>query len=788
MSFTYRLALCALLSLLAPVGASDARAEVTRADYERLREWRFGGEQSLPAAGFAFELEDAEWKLGSGSVRLQEATVDGAVTGLVFEGNGSFRLPVPDVFELEQLRRFTGEEDLDGFDESFSRMVLRASDPELLRPLLSGAAGPYKAEPLARERHDFWLRMRRLDADAKVVSALANAGETYLRVDMKTERFGWLTYDFNSRRHEEVRVEHFNKGYSVMEQWLSLDRKSQRRPSGRPGEFEGRNLDIEHVDVSASLLRLGKDPGSSETSRHTTNGDFKVRVRFRAERPDLRALQFFLHPFAEVKAVRDAEGAELEFLRDNIGRRSSAFDNRIYDHSLMILAAEPLPVGEPQELEIEYEFEIRNFLPGRAWYPGVDTVDTALRDLHTARLEVVTKERYDVRAMGTVENESSGDGLVRRSWRIERPVKMATFATARKVLESRLEAPGLPAVEVFSTPIGSDTELKLERIAHNVQETIGFLENLLGVELPIDRLQATLIQGSHGQAFDGFLHLAEEAAFRDRTGPVELFIAHEVAHQWAGHLMGWGSYRDQWLSEGLAQYLALLYLEASIERGDELFLEAIQAHTDEINGSIKSQLSPFSRGALPLANKAAAKRIGPIGHGYRAAVGESPAAFLSQSYRKGALVLHMLRVMARHSEGGEQTFYDMLRDFLTTNAGRYPTTADLATVAEAHLGGDWDWFFDQWVYGAAIPTYRWKARTVAGPDGGQMVELTVRQEDVPEGFRMRVPVRVEYGGGEQESFLVDVTEAENTFTLEVPRKPKKIVFNPDFSVLAKTKR
>ena len=82
---------------------------------------------------------------------------------------------------------------------------------------------------------------------------------------------------------------------------------------------------------------------------------------------------------------------------------------------------------------------------------------------------------------------------------------------------------------------------------------------------------------------------------------------------------------------------------------------------------------------------------------------------------------------------------DMLRDFLSANAGRYPTTEDLAAAAATHLGGDWGWFFDQWVYRAAVPTYRWKARTVAGSGGGYVVELSVRQEGVPEGFRM--PVR-----------------------------------------------
>ena len=37
------------------------------------------------------------------------------------------------------------------------------------------------------------------------------------------------------------------------------------------------------------------------------------------------------------------------------------------------------------------------------------------------------------------------------------------------------------------------------------------------------------------------------------------FIAHETAHQWWGNIVAWRSYRDQWLSEGFAEYSGLLY-------------------------------------------------------------------------------------------------------------------------------------------------------------------------------------------------------------------------------------
>ena len=38
---------------------------------------------------------------------------------------------------------------------------------------------------------------------------------------------------------------------------------------------------------------------------------------------------------------------------------------------------------------------------------------------------------------------------------------------------------------------------------------------------------------------------------------------HEVAHQWWGHQVGWSSYRDQWLSEGFAEFTAGLAVEVT---------------------------------------------------------------------------------------------------------------------------------------------------------------------------------------------------------------------------------
>ena len=71
------------------------------------------------------------------------------------------------------------------------------------------------------------------------------------------------------------------------------------------------------------------------------------------------------------------------------------------------------------------------------------------------------------------------------------------------------------------------------------------------------------------------------------------------------------------------------------------------------------------------------------------------------------------------------------------------------------------------VEGTAVPTYRW--RWQATEQGGKpAIELEVRQEGVPAGFRMPVPLAVDFGGGRRGQLVVLVDEAAETFIREHP--------------------
>lgn len=759
---------------VAPSGADPLE------DYTRLRTWVYSAIPSpVPAGGVSWSRDTATWSLASGRFWVQEATADGTVSGLVFEGEGRFTMEIPDRFELAQLRRFRRDGELDRLTFRFTKMVMRGSSLADL-PLPLTAPADVTVHDLARDRHEFWLEQYLVDADARVVEALLNPGAEYLHADMLTDEDDWVVYDYDTHRLEEIGVRTWVRRDSVVGSWISLDRPEERRPDGRPAGEEEWPLDLEHLDVTARVGGMGKRGGYRKT-------DFSATVRFAARQDGLRALRLSLHPLARVDRVTDASHRELPFVRDNIGARSRAFDKRLHNPQLTIFLAEPATAGQALVLIVDYALEISNFVSGADWYPTFHPSGRGLTDLHTARIAVTAPDDIEVRAMGIKEAETGEGKLQTTVFRVDRPARMVTFTTARRLIEERHDLVGLPTVVVFGSDY-SMSENMLHDTGADIVSSLNYFQELFDAKLPGDELRAAMIAGSHGQAFDGMLHLSEYSGV-ESSATVPFFRAHEVAHQWWGHLVGWKSYRDQWLSEGFAEYSAMLYMAASLDNGERLFHEALQVTRDELTGSLKTAFSRFSRPGQTLLNARAVGRIGPIGHGFRANVGESPGAYFSLAYNKGAYVLHMLRTIMRSLTGNDETFFAVLRDFVTTYQGDAASTEDFQRIVAKHAPADWSWFFDQWVYGADIPTYEWDWKTGAKtPEGKTEIVLRVRQSDVPPGFKMLVPVRVELPGGRGGEMPVMIDEPEEELTIALPAAPKSVELNPDHAVLARVTR
>ena len=176
-------------------------------------------------------------------------------------------------------------------------------------------------------------------------------------------------------------------------------------------------------------------------------------------------------------------------------------------------------------------------------------------------------------------------------------------------------------------------------------------------------------------------------------------VAHEIAHQWWGNLLGWKTYHDQWLSEGLATYAAALDLTREKD-GDRRFHDLLHGYKLDLLGKGK--------------NGIVSESSGPIWLGQRLSNSLTPDGYDTIVYKKACWVLHMLRGLLRNpTTGSDEAFFKLLRDFLSTYQGKDVSTEDFVRHAEKYMTHSidlehnhrLDWFFNEWVYDTGVPAY-----------------------------------------------------------------------------------
>ncbi len=258
---------------------------------------------------------------------------------------------------------------------------------------------------------------------------------------------------------------------------------------------------------------------------------------------------------------------------------------------------------------------------------------------------------------------------------------------------------------------------------------------------------------------------------------------HEVAHQWWGHTVGFNSYRDQWMSEGFADMSASLYL-SMIEKNTKKFVTFWNEERDLL-------LERDAQGFRAI-------DAGPLTMGYRTS--NSRTGFDTTRrliYPKGAYVLHMIRMMMHDNRTGDQHFKELMQDFVKTYSGKAATTEDFKAMVEKHMTPEMDlegnhrmdWFFNEYVYGTAIPAYKLDSSFDTGPDGDFQLALKLSQSNVDDKFRMLVPVYLEMGDGNifflGRARLAGNTSVEQKIPLKgLKTKPRRAMVNYYDDVLA----
>jgi aminopeptidase N len=152
---------------------------------------------------------------------------------------------------------------------------------------------------------------------------------------------------------------------------------------------------------------------------------------------------------------------------------------------------------------------------------------------------------------------------------------------------------------------------------------------------------------------------------------------HEVAHQWWGHAVGFGSYRDQWMSEGFAELSASIFLQLVYGKEPKRF-------TDFWNDEHELLTERNAQGFRAI-------DAGPVTLGYRLSNSRSGYDITRRLiYPKGAYILHMVRMMMWDRRTGDDNFKATMQDFVKTYSGKAATTEDFKAMLEKHMTREMD--------------------------------------------------------------------------------------------------
>lgn len=814
------IALICSLSTAAPAYAQNAPAPAPTAAppghnsdpaYEALRNLTLGSE-AVSVANFDLKRDAGIFHLRSGTVCFV-AAVNGKVTGAVFSGDGNFVLDPPLDGERRSLKLLTKENE---FSETFSQMVLRFTDTTYddIKAASSGVATGCDSGPLKDSQHVTRHKLK-INLEARILQDVLSPvpGGLFVAFIHGKHYNGQELYEIDPRQGGE-QVDFMTYDENKFGDWasfpMSADSISRGGMPGAPGQaMLGRSIHIEHQQLDTTLEKNANLIGKAKTT-------------FTARQNGLRVVPLNLFRTLRVRRVTAADGQALSFIQED----------KNDDAEFSVILPKVLHAGEEFTISTEYEGKEAvtnegggNYFPVARmnWYPN--TVGGSLGTYATYDMTFRIPKGMQIAATGERVSESNDGGQNVTVWKSEAPQTVAGFNFGKfKVEEAKMDKPEY-FVQSFANQESPSWVQGLQQaasgdglpnqgshlgsgVALGTMSTTGLnkkalAEGELAVQLYTDyfgpssfkHLQLTQQTAcDFGQSwpelvwipicyyFDETVRHQLGMDWGDR-GYWKVVTPHEVAHQWWGHTVGFESYRDQWMSEGFADMSASLYLTL-IEKNQRKF---ITFWNDE-------------RELLLERNKEGFRAIdaGPVTMGYRMSNTRTGADITRRLiYPKGAYILHMIRMMMHDRQTGDKTFKETMQDFVNTYRNKPATTEEFKAIVEKHMTREMDlegnhkmdWFFNEYVYGTALPAYRVDSSFDVGADGDVVLSFKITQSNVDEKFRMLVPLYLEMPDGNVLFLARGGLTGNSSIEKKVPikglkTKPKRLVVNYFDDVLA----
>ncbi|MEW5923348.1 MAG: M1 family aminopeptidase, partial [Candidatus Zixiibacteriota bacterium] len=700
------------------LAASSLSEDTYKATIDSLNGYSLDDVAEIEINNVDFELKGATISLSYGKMYFAGYR-DDHPTIAFFLGEGRFLFRSDDPIERQQINRFYRA---DSADIEFEQMyMVFPANSNLLSQLTNKGIG---ISTSSRVR-TLWKKIRSVpDKNFKynlgfhLYRAIVENHPDFLWVDILKEQYEHTIYYYDPYSAEPITLYKYTSNFRDP-QLVSSTKDSLSAGDGDfPLGYNNFRYDID-IDISTT--------GKSQIT---------CGIYCRVETDSLKQLVFAVPPDYKIDTVW---GDAVVFIKDNDRSELMLDLNRFYYR------------GDTVKVTVQYRTNLfRHYIQHGIvqsdlthWYPSA-----GFRTLSDYNLRFTIDPGFDFLCVGDKVRDTVIDNRQILEYKTSSPSAYVSFnyGDFDSVLINDTRVPitiwyysGVNKSLVFGNPA-------LDKVVKDVSAAFTFYDNNFG-PYPYDRLDVDAMAVGFGQGSPGLVHLSEATFQRSEKGLDDKFRAHEIAHQWWGHLVSPESYRDVWLSEGLAEYSAALYV--LLGRKDESTFHEI----------LKDWRKAIIQSGVMNGKKSVGYKAGSINLGNRLGSEVSPGDYTAIIYYKAAYMLHMLRFELEQGTDNSGKFMTMLAEFAGQHEYRKASTENFIEVASHYLGDRTQPFFNQWLYDWRVPEIKTKARI--NKDGTAEIDIAVN--DIDDAFETLYPVRFVMGDGSSDSVVYTIRSGENHF-------------------------
>lgn len=342
---------------------------------------------------------------------------------------------------------------------------------------------------------------------------------------------------------------------------------------------------------------------------------------------------------------------------------------------------------------------------------------------------------------------SPKDGATRFHFVHRQPELIGNFAAGQYI--NRNLRFGRYEIQFYAKP---GSEGRINGYAEMMGQVLEFYSKQYGAPLFGTRLVVAQVDDDSLDTYSGpgIIFLASRLFDSSRPVPDER-LAREVAYQWWGQTVGLKSFDDAWISQGLAEWSAFAFREATLTGGG---LEAAEREEQER--------------ALTFEQTASIARA-------PSALDDQSAAYQSIVFHKGAMVFRMLR-----ENLGKEKFDQLLHNFLEEYRGKNASIDDFEKLASKVAVENLRYFFAQWVEGTGVPEFTVDYQIIRTRSGKFRTRGTVKQTlDT-----LRMPVQLLLRSeGDNQTTTTRIEGKSEDFDFESSGQPLEVVVDPNYRIL-----